>query len=400
MPPVFGPVSPSPARLKSCAGSSGTAASPSVTTKSETSGPARYSSTTTRPHSWACPSAAALSSVTTTPLPAARPSFLTTNGGPNSSSARPTSSASVQACARAVGTPAAVITSLANALDPSSRAASALGPNTAIPLARTASATPATSGASGPITTRSACSSTASAATAAGSAASTARSSATAAIPGFPGAAISCSTDGSSTSRSARACSRPPPPSNKTRTTRHPTHPLPRPVDHEVCVATRRGMSDQQSHDRPVRGRVVAASATDGLPDGPRDVVGAEGVRPGETQDRPAGVDHAVLPATVREDRLRGAVRIPAVRLGDHPGTTPTQITDTEQIAVLVTHLQLEHVRRHPAVDTAQSGTGLQRRLRPTVRLGQMVAGRHRTTPPSDQSSGSRTDRPARRAAG
>ena len=43
------------------------------------------------------------------------------------------------------------------------------GPNTAMPLARTASATPATSGASGPITTRSAAISTASAATAAGS---------------------------------------------------------------------------------------------------------------------------------------------------------------------------------------------------------------------------------------
>ncbi len=125
MPPVFGPVSPSPTRLKSCAGSSGTADCPSVTTKSDTSGPARYSSITTRPHSAACRSAAARSSVTTTPLPAARPSFLTTYGAPKSSSAAATSSGVVQAYARAVGTCAAVMISLANALEPSSCAASA-----------------------------------------------------------------------------------------------------------------------------------------------------------------------------------------------------------------------------------------------------------------------------------
>ena len=47
MPPVFGPVSPSPTRLKSWAGSNGTAVSPSQTTNSDTSGPSRYSSITT-----------------------------------------------------------------------------------------------------------------------------------------------------------------------------------------------------------------------------------------------------------------------------------------------------------------------------------------------------------------
>ncbi len=51
------------------------------------------------------------------------------------------------------GTPAASITSLAKAFDPSSRAASRPGPNTARPTWRSASASPATSGASGPITT-------------------------------------------------------------------------------------------------------------------------------------------------------------------------------------------------------------------------------------------------------
>ena len=56
------------------------------------------------------------------------------------------------------GTPASAMTCLANALLPSSRAAAADGPKHAMPRARTASATPATSGTSGPITTRSGCS--------------------------------------------------------------------------------------------------------------------------------------------------------------------------------------------------------------------------------------------------
>ena len=56
---------------------------------------------------------------------------------------------------RAVGTLAAAMTSLANALLPSSCAAAADGPKTRNPLARRTSATPATRGASGPMTTRS-----------------------------------------------------------------------------------------------------------------------------------------------------------------------------------------------------------------------------------------------------
>ncbi len=59
--------------------------------------------------------------------------------------------------------------SFANAFDPSSIAAAALGPKHAIPASRTASATPATRGASGPMTTRSTPSFDARAATAAGS---------------------------------------------------------------------------------------------------------------------------------------------------------------------------------------------------------------------------------------
>ena len=137
MPPVFGPVSPSPTRLKSWAGSNGTAACPSVTTNSDTSGPSRNSSTTTVSQASAWASAWSRSVVTTTPLPAASPSSFTTYGGPNSSSARSTSAGSRQTNDRAVGTPATAITSLANAFDPSIRAACWDGPKQAMPAART-----------------------------------------------------------------------------------------------------------------------------------------------------------------------------------------------------------------------------------------------------------------------
>ena len=76
MPPVLGPVSPSPTRLKSCAGSSGTTVLPSTTQNSDTSGPSRKDSSSTgcpsssSPAAWA--RAASRSAVTTTPLPAAR----------------------------------------------------------------------------------------------------------------------------------------------------------------------------------------------------------------------------------------------------------------------------------------------------------------------------------------
>ena len=49
MPPVLGPSSPSRRRLKSWAGLSGSTWSPSLRKKSDTSGPARNSSTSTRP---------------------------------------------------------------------------------------------------------------------------------------------------------------------------------------------------------------------------------------------------------------------------------------------------------------------------------------------------------------
>src|SRR5690606_6655619 len=147
----------------------------------------------------------------------------TTYGAPNASSARATSSSVVHTYAIAVGTFALAMTSLANALEPSSRAASALGPKHGMPAARTASATPATSGASGPTTTSSAPCSTASAATASGSSGSTDRLVAICAVPGFPGATRTSWAVESEVRARAMACSRAPDPTTRIFTSRKPT---------------------------------------------------------------------------------------------------------------------------------------------------------------------------------
>src|SRR3982751_2375032 len=105
--------------------------------------------------------------------------------------------------------------SLVNPLEPSSCAAAALGPNTAIPAARRASATPATSGASGPITTRSMPLRWASSTTAAALHGSAGTHSAHRPIPRFPGAAINRPQLGDCLSRQASASSRPPDPKSK-----------------------------------------------------------------------------------------------------------------------------------------------------------------------------------------
>ncbi len=88
MPPVFGPRSPSARRLKSWADAIGETAAPSQRHSRETSGPLIPSSITTRrpaspkarPESLARTSSSASDrdSVTSTPLPAASPSVLTT----------------------------------------------------------------------------------------------------------------------------------------------------------------------------------------------------------------------------------------------------------------------------------------------------------------------------------
>ncbi len=89
MPPVFGPTSPSPRRLWSWLVASARTLRPSHRTMKLASSPARNSSMTTRLPAGAAPpsmvSTAACASArvaaTTTPLPAARPSALTTIGG-------------------------------------------------------------------------------------------------------------------------------------------------------------------------------------------------------------------------------------------------------------------------------------------------------------------------------
>ena len=78
-------------------------------------------------------SASASESVTSTPLPAARPSVLTTHGPGRVRRKALAAAGSANTPKRAVGTPASASTSFMNALDPSSRAPSAPGPNTRRP---------------------------------------------------------------------------------------------------------------------------------------------------------------------------------------------------------------------------------------------------------------------------
>ena len=212
MPPVFGPASLSPTRLKSWAGVSGITVVPSLTPKRLTSGPSKNSSMTTAPpsrpsiHAIACATASAKSSVTTTPLPAANPSSLTTYGAPNDSSAARACAIVWQYLLSPVGTPAACIISFAKALLPSSCAADLLGPKTKNPALVNSSTTPATKGASGPITTKSGLHFLAKATTEFVSVTSTGDIWEIFAIPGFPGAQITC-TSGSRSRVWVMACS-------------------------------------------------------------------------------------------------------------------------------------------------------------------------------------------------
>ena len=221
MPPVFGPLSPSPTRLWSCAVPTGRQVVPSTRTKKLASSPSMNSSITTSapaapkaPPKAAstAPSASASVMATVTPLPAASPSALTTMGAPMRRMYSRAPSASSKRAQAAVGAPQASQISLVKALDASSRAAACDGPKAAIPAARSASATPAASGASGPITTRSIACSSQKATTAAPSSIASSAQRAMAAIPAFPGATISRSHFGFCRMAQASACSRPPPP--------------------------------------------------------------------------------------------------------------------------------------------------------------------------------------------
>ena len=148
MPPVFGPVSPSPMRLKSCAAPSGTARR-AVAEREQRDLVALEQ---LLDHDVAAERRDRAQRRVELVRRAADEDALA-RGEPvrlddARRRARPTS-------VSAVGTPAARITSFAKVFEPSIRAASALGPKTAMPAWRSSSATPATSGASGPMTTRS-----------------------------------------------------------------------------------------------------------------------------------------------------------------------------------------------------------------------------------------------------
>ena len=169
MPPVLGPLSPSPTRLKSWAGSSGTAVVPSHRTSSEHSSPVEPLLNHDAPPGLAeggtrelgrprRARASARVRATSTPLPAASPSVLTTHG--------PGQAAQIgqglvdlagveggEAGRRHAGLGQHLLHEGLGAFE---RAPSAPGPMTARPSARRRSARPSTSGASGPMTTRSA----------------------------------------------------------------------------------------------------------------------------------------------------------------------------------------------------------------------------------------------------
>ena len=174
MPPVFGPWSPSNARLWSCATRDRHRRRvPSHSTNSETSGPVSPSSIThVRPaspnasperYARTASRASAIDSVTITPLPAASPSVLTTyrpGSVSRNANAASSSPAPKRRGSRAVGTPALdehVLHPRLRTFEPGRRGR--VGPNARRPGACTASTTPATSGSSGPTTTRSASSS-------------------------------------------------------------------------------------------------------------------------------------------------------------------------------------------------------------------------------------------------
>ena len=207
MPPVLGPVSPSPTRLKSWAGSNGTTVSPSTTQNSDTSGPSRNDSSST-----GCPASSRLAACARAASRSARhhdalarrkavvldhPCRIARRPARTGPTPRP----AWRGCRRSRFSRCArrprPSRPLRRTSTPRSRAASFVGPKHAIPAARTASATPSTSGTSGPITTRSAPIFRASPATASPAVTSTSCWSAIAAVPALPGAIARLSTSGS-----------------------------------------------------------------------------------------------------------------------------------------------------------------------------------------------------------
>ena len=196
---------------------------------SEHSGPVMHSSMRTvlpaspnlpSKHSRTASSASSTVEATTTPLPAARPSAFTTMGAPCSRMKAIAGSHESKVAYAAVGMSFFSMNALLCALLPSSSAPAASGPKTEMPASRNSSATPATSGASGPMTTRSTpCSRTKESTDEPLIISTSLTLVATAAVPPLPGATNSSSHRGDLESAHAIACSRPPLPSTKMFTT-------------------------------------------------------------------------------------------------------------------------------------------------------------------------------------
>src|SRR6266851_991316 len=226
MPPVFGPVSPSPARLKSRAGASAITSVPSVTPSTDSSAPSSRSSTTTvapllpkRPSTSIASMAASDSSVlphTITPLPRASPSAFTATR-PSLSRAHALAGAGVVKVSKsAVGIPASRINDLAKALLVSMRPAPRLGPNTLKPASRSASPRPASTAASGPSTTSPKRSCLANLTNRTTSVAAMGTLRAMPPVPPLPGAQKTRSTSSDCTHFQTSACSRAPDPMTRT----------------------------------------------------------------------------------------------------------------------------------------------------------------------------------------
>ena len=183
MPPVFGPVSPSPIRLKSCAGASGTTRRPSASAKIETSSPIEQLLDHDRPGEDAA-------------APQALVELLDGLADEDALARRqPVDLDDARRARRPRASPpsehsAAASTALAKLFEPSIRAAARPGPKTATPFRRSSSATPATSGASGPITARSTSRLRASPSRLSPSSARTGWQSPRRAIPGLPGCGV------------------------------------------------------------------------------------------------------------------------------------------------------------------------------------------------------------------
>src|SRR5207302_2419761 len=230
MPPVRGPLSPSPARLKSRAGARASARLPSLIAISESSRPSSSSSTT-----MVCPARPKLCSTsiasialracsrsrqTSTPLPSASPSALTTTRPSRSSAHFCAAGASLKTPKSAVGMPALRIMSLAKALLLSIRPAARSGPKVGMPSARMASPTPAATADSGPRITSPIFSCLANLTRLTTSSAGIRMFLARPPVPPFPGAMKTRELIADCMHFQARACSRAPDPTTRIRTAR------------------------------------------------------------------------------------------------------------------------------------------------------------------------------------